>query len=67
LDEEAQRFGKNPWQNGLAPNAHTLEKFMRYAAAQGYVPRALSLEEAFWPGSKAIADAPACRRVPTRT
>jgi hypothetical protein len=50
LDEEAQRFGRNPWQHGLAPNAHTLEKFMQYAAAQGYIPRALSLEEAFWPG-----------------
>lgn len=50
LEEEAQRFGKNPWQNGLAPNAHTLAKFMQYAAAQGYTPRVLSLEEAFWPG-----------------
>jgi hypothetical protein len=64
LDEEAQRFGKNPWQNGLAPNVHTLEKFMQYAAAQGYVPRALSLEETFWPPSKATV--PICQRVPTR-
>jgi len=53
LEEEEQRFGKNPWQHGLAPNAHTLEKFMEYAAIQGYTPRVLSLEEAFWPGSKA--------------
>lgn len=52
LDEEAQRFGSNPWQNGLAPNVHTLETFMKYAAAQGYIPRALGLEEAFWPGGK---------------
>ncbi len=29
-----------PWQHGLAPNAHTLEKFMQYAASQGYTPRA---------------------------
>jgi 4,5-dihydroxyphthalate decarboxylase len=53
LEEEEQRFGKDPWQNGLAPNAHTLAKFMEYAAAQGYTPRVLSLEEAFWPGAKA--------------
>ena len=52
LEEEEQRFGKNPWQNGLAPNAHSLETFMRYAAAQGYTPRVLSLEETFWPGAK---------------
>jgi 4,5-dihydroxyphthalate decarboxylase len=54
LDEEAQRFGKNPWQNGLALNAHTLETFMRYAAAQGYVPRAPSLGEVFWPEAKQL-------------
>jgi 4,5-dihydroxyphthalate decarboxylase len=53
LEEEEQRFGKNPWQNGLAANTHTLEKFMEYAAAQGYTPRVLSIEEAFWPGIKA--------------
>jgi len=52
LEEEEQRFGKNPWQNGMAPNAHTLAKFMQYAAEQGYTRRVLSLEEAFWPGAK---------------
>ena len=56
LEEEEQRFGKNPWQEGLAPNARTLDKFMQYAAAQGYTPRVLSIAEAFWPGIKA-ADA----------
>jgi 4,5-dihydroxyphthalate decarboxylase len=54
LEEEEQRFGKNPWQHGLTPNAHTLEKFMQYAALQGYTPRALSLQEAFWPGTPGI-------------
>jgi 4,5-dihydroxyphthalate decarboxylase len=57
LEEEEQRFGKNPWQHGLAANAHTLEKFMEYAASQGYTPRVLSLEEAFWPGIKATGAA----------
>ncbi len=52
LEEEEQRFGKNPWQHGLAPNTHTLEKFMQYAAIQGYTTSALSIEEAFWPGLK---------------
>jgi 4,5-dihydroxyphthalate decarboxylase len=59
LDEEAQRFGKNPWQNGLAPNAHTLEKFMQYAAEQNYTSRALSIGEAFWPGTKTRSAEPA--------
>ena len=43
-----------PWQEGLAPNTATLDKFMQYAAAQGYTPRVLSIAEAFWPGIKAI-------------
>jgi len=58
LDEEERKFGKNPWQNGLAANAHTLEKFMQYAAAQGYTPRVLSIEECFWPGAQASASKP---------
>jgi 4,5-dihydroxyphthalate decarboxylase len=55
LEEEEQRFGKNPWQHDLVPNAHTLEKFMQYAATQGYTPRTLSIKEAFWPGIKATS------------
>jgi 4,5-dihydroxyphthalate decarboxylase len=54
LEEEERRFGNNPWQEGLAPNAATLDKFMQYAAAQGYTPRVLSIAEAFWPGIKAV-------------
>jgi 4,5-dihydroxyphthalate decarboxylase len=54
LEAEEQRFGKNPWQEGLAPNAHTLDKFMQYAAAQGYTTRVLGIAEAFWPGIKAV-------------
>jgi 4,5-dihydroxyphthalate decarboxylase len=57
LEEEAHRFGRNPWQHGLAPNAHTLGKFMNYAASQGYIRRALSLDEAFWPGISATVAA----------
>jgi len=54
LEEEEQRFGRNPWQEGLEPNTHTLDKFMQYAAAQGYTPRVLSIAESFWPGIKAV-------------
>jgi len=53
VDEEKQKFGENPWQNGLSANAHTLKKFMEYGAAQGYTPRVLSVEECFWPGVQA--------------
>jgi hypothetical protein len=28
---------------------HVLEKFMQYAAAQGYTARRLSVDECFWP------------------
>lgn len=48
LEEEEAAFGKDPWRHGLACNAFVLEKFMDYAAAQGYIPRPLSLAESFW-------------------
>jgi hypothetical protein len=65
LEEEEQRFGKNPWQEGLAPNARNLDTFMQYAAAQGYTPRVLDVAEAFWPGIKALdaSERPAARLV----
>jgi 4,5-dihydroxyphthalate decarboxylase len=56
LEEEEERFGKNPWQHGLDVNKHGLKKFMEYAAAQGYTQRQLSLSEAFWPADKLSAD-----------
>jgi 4,5-dihydroxyphthalate decarboxylase len=55
LEEEEARFGKNPWQHGLDANRHTLEKFMEYAAAQGYTRRPLSLSEAFGSADKLTA------------
>jgi 4,5-dihydroxyphthalate decarboxylase len=48
LEEEEERFGKNPWQHGLEANKHNLETFMGYAAAQNYTARRLSLGESFW-------------------
>jgi 4,5-dihydroxyphthalate decarboxylase len=63
LEEEEQRFGKNPWQHGLDVNRHGLETFMAYAAAQGYTGRRLSLGESFWaqktsPATSRAADSP---------
>jgi hypothetical protein len=37
LEEEEQRFGKNPWNHGLDPNRVILEKFIEYAEEQGYI------------------------------
>lgn len=53
LEEEEQRFGKNPWQHGLDANRHTLATFMRYAHEQGYTKRRLGVDEAFWTADKA--------------
>jgi 4,5-dihydroxyphthalate decarboxylase len=51
LEEEESKFGENPWEHGLEPNRHNLDKFMEYAASQGYTGRRLGLDEAFWPAS----------------
>jgi 4,5-dihydroxyphthalate decarboxylase len=51
LEEEESKFGADPWAHGLEPNRHNLDKFMEYAASQGYTGRRLRLDEAFWPAS----------------
>lgn len=58
LEEEEAAFGKNPWQHGLKENQATLRQFMNFAAKQGYIPRPLDLDEAFWPESEDSAGAP---------
>jgi 4,5-dihydroxyphthalate decarboxylase len=37
LEEEEERFGKNPWIHGLEPNRVILDKFVEYAEDQGYI------------------------------
>jgi 4,5-dihydroxyphthalate decarboxylase len=59
LEEEESRFGANPWQHGIDANKSNLETFMRYAAAQGYTSRPLSLGESFWDESRPAAARPA--------
>jgi 4,5-dihydroxyphthalate decarboxylase len=48
LEEEEERFGRNPWAHGLTPeNQVVLEKFLQYAEEQGYVPYRPKLADLF--------------------
>ncbi len=47
LEEENERFGKNPWIHGLEPNRAVLEKFVQYAHEQGYIPFEPALDNLF--------------------
>jgi 4,5-dihydroxyphthalate decarboxylase len=47
LEEEEQRFGKNPWRHGLETNRAVLEKFVDYAEDQGYISFRPSVDELF--------------------
>ncbi|MGE5820642.1 MAG: hypothetical protein ACM37Z_21630, partial [Deltaproteobacteria bacterium] len=50
LEEEEERFGKNPWAHGLTPeNRIVLEKFVQYAEEQGYIPYRPPMSELFAP------------------
>ena len=47
LEEEDQRFGKNPWNHGLESNRPVLKKFVQYAHEQGYTSFEPSVDELF--------------------
>jgi 4,5-dihydroxyphthalate decarboxylase len=47
LEEMRAAYGDNPWPQGLEPNRHVIETFVRYAHEQGYIPRRPSLDELF--------------------
>jgi 4,5-dihydroxyphthalate decarboxylase len=50
LEEEEEVFGDNPWAHGLtAQNQVVLEKFVKYAHEQGYIPERPRLGELFAP------------------
>ena len=50
LEEEEETFGTNPWAHGLtSENQVVLEKFVQYAAEQGYIPYRPQLTELFAP------------------
>ncbi|MBI4529193.1 MAG: ABC transporter substrate-binding protein [Deltaproteobacteria bacterium] len=47
LEDERAAFGPDPWAQGLEPNRHVLETFVRYAHEQGYIDHRPTLEELF--------------------
>jgi 4,5-dihydroxyphthalate decarboxylase len=47
LEEEEQRFGKNPWSHGLNSNRGILEKLIEYAEEQGYISFRPNLDDLF--------------------
>jgi len=50
LEEEEETFGTNPWAHGLtSENQVVLEKFVQYAAEQGYIAYRPQLTELFAP------------------
>jgi 4,5-dihydroxyphthalate decarboxylase len=49
IEHERALLGDDPWVNGLAPNHHVLETFLRYAVEQGVSATQLRPEELFHP------------------
>jgi len=47
LEEQRAAYGDNAWVQGLAPNRHVIETFLRYAHEQGYIARPMSVDELF--------------------
>ncbi|HTN70408.1 MAG TPA: hypothetical protein VMO00_04900 [Methylomirabilota bacterium] len=47
LEEEEERFGKDPWIHGVEPNKAVLEKFLEYAHDQGYIAFEPNLKDLF--------------------
>ena len=46
LEEERAAYAQG-WEHGVANNRAALETFIRYAHAQGYIPRRYGVEELF--------------------
>jgi 4,5-dihydroxyphthalate decarboxylase len=47
LEHERATFGPDPWVQGIKPNRHILETFIRYAHEQGYIPYQPKIEQLF--------------------
>ncbi len=47
LEHEVATFGPDPWGQGIGPNRHVLETFVRYAHEQGYIEYRPQLEQLF--------------------
>jgi hypothetical protein len=53
MEEEEEIFGDNPWGHGLtAENQVVLDKFVRYAQEQGYIPYRPKLDDLFAPAGR---------------
>lgn len=51
LNRAQAMMGPDPWTYGVAGNAHVLDTFLGYHAAQGLSPRRVSVEELFHPST----------------
>ncbi len=49
LEQQRAAYGNKPYVNGVEPNRRTLETFLRYAQAQGYISKVAPLEQLFLP------------------
>jgi 4,5-dihydroxyphthalate decarboxylase len=47
LEQQRAAYGPKPYVHGIEPNRKVLETFVRYAHAQGYIPRRPTPEELF--------------------
>lgn len=47
IEQERELLGADPWVNGVEPNRHVLEAFLRYSFEQGVAARPLEVEELF--------------------
>lgn len=51
LNRARSLMGPDPWSYGVAANAHVLDRFLDYHAAQGLSPRRVQLDELFHPST----------------
>ena len=47
LEQQKSLYGANPYAHGVAPNRKTIATFVRYAHEQGYISRAIPVDELF--------------------
>lgn len=52
LNRARALMGDDPWSYGIAANAHVLDRFLDYHAAQGLSPRRVQVDELFHPATR---------------
>lgn len=53
IEEERSILGPDPWPIGLEPNRHALQTLLNYSRDQGMLQADLSVEELFYPATRA--------------